>query len=175
MADVTGFLEEAGIDFDVLEHARTVRAAEEAAALGIGPEEVAKDARSRRHERQRTRRSRGLGADRPGEGRGDARSQRRHLQGRTDRGLGLGFGARLLPRLSRGGWPLPLDAGGAARRGEDARVAVLPAHLVARWLLLEDVLDHTPGRVSSLRSMTMVSPTFPITHRRLARGAPHPR
>jgi Cys-tRNA(Pro) deacylase len=42
MADVTRFLEEAGIDFDVLEHARTERAAEEAAALGIGPEEVAK-------------------------------------------------------------------------------------------------------------------------------------
>jgi prolyl-tRNA editing enzyme YbaK/EbsC (Cys-tRNA(Pro) deacylase) len=42
MADVTRFLEEAGIDFDVLEHARTERAAEEATALGIGPEEVAK-------------------------------------------------------------------------------------------------------------------------------------
>jgi Ala-tRNA(Pro) deacylase len=42
MADVTGFLEGAGIDFDVLEHARTERAAEEAAALGIRPEEVAK-------------------------------------------------------------------------------------------------------------------------------------
>jgi Ala-tRNA(Pro) deacylase len=42
MADVTGFLEEAGVDFDVLEHARTERAADEAAALGIGPEEVAK-------------------------------------------------------------------------------------------------------------------------------------
>jgi Cys-tRNA(Pro) deacylase len=42
MADVTRFLEEAGIDFDVLEHAHTERAAEEAAALGIGPEEVAK-------------------------------------------------------------------------------------------------------------------------------------
>jgi Ala-tRNA(Pro) deacylase len=42
MADVTSFLEEAGIDFDVLEHARTERAADEAAALGIGPEEVAK-------------------------------------------------------------------------------------------------------------------------------------
>jgi Cys-tRNA(Pro) deacylase len=41
-ADVTRFLEEAGIDFDVLEHARTERAAEEAAALGIRPEEVAK-------------------------------------------------------------------------------------------------------------------------------------
>jgi Ala-tRNA(Pro) deacylase len=42
MADVTGFLEEAGIDFDVLEHARTERATDEASALGIGPEEVAK-------------------------------------------------------------------------------------------------------------------------------------
>jgi Ala-tRNA(Pro) deacylase len=42
MADVTRFLEEAGIDFDVLEHAHTERAADEAAALGIGPEEVAK-------------------------------------------------------------------------------------------------------------------------------------
>jgi Ala-tRNA(Pro) deacylase len=42
MADVTRFLEEAGIDFDVLEHARTERAADEAAALGIGSEEVAK-------------------------------------------------------------------------------------------------------------------------------------
>ena len=35
MADVTRFLEEAGIEFDVLEHARTERAAEEAAALGM--------------------------------------------------------------------------------------------------------------------------------------------
>jgi Ala-tRNA(Pro) deacylase len=42
MTDVTRFLEEAGIDFDVLEHAHTERAADEAAALGIGPEEVAK-------------------------------------------------------------------------------------------------------------------------------------
>jgi Ala-tRNA(Pro) deacylase len=42
MADVTGFLEEAGVDFDVLEHAHTERAADEAAALGIGPEQVAK-------------------------------------------------------------------------------------------------------------------------------------
>ena len=42
MADVTGFLEEAGVDFDVLEHARTERAADEATALGIGAEEVAK-------------------------------------------------------------------------------------------------------------------------------------
>jgi Cys-tRNA(Pro) deacylase len=42
MADVTRFLEEAGIDFDVLEHARTEKAADEATALGIVPEEVAK-------------------------------------------------------------------------------------------------------------------------------------
>jgi prolyl-tRNA editing enzyme YbaK/EbsC (Cys-tRNA(Pro) deacylase) len=42
MRDVSGFLEEAGVDFDVLEHARTERAADEAAALGIGAEEVAK-------------------------------------------------------------------------------------------------------------------------------------
>jgi Ala-tRNA(Pro) deacylase len=42
MADVTRLLEAAGVDFDVLEHARTERAADEATALGIGPEEVAK-------------------------------------------------------------------------------------------------------------------------------------
>src|SRR5215218_1050533 len=42
MADVTSFLEEAGVDFDVLEHAHTERAADEAAALGIEPQEVAK-------------------------------------------------------------------------------------------------------------------------------------
>jgi Ala-tRNA(Pro) deacylase len=42
MADVTGFLEEAGVDFDVLEHERTERAADEATALGIGAENVAK-------------------------------------------------------------------------------------------------------------------------------------
>jgi Ala-tRNA(Pro) deacylase len=42
MADVMAFLEDAGVDFDVLEHAHTERAADEAAALGIGPEEVAK-------------------------------------------------------------------------------------------------------------------------------------
>jgi Ala-tRNA(Pro) deacylase len=42
MRDVTAFLEDAGIDFDVLEHAHTERAADEASALGIGPEEVAK-------------------------------------------------------------------------------------------------------------------------------------
>src|SRR6266540_2180959 len=42
MADVTSFLEQAGVDFDVLDHAHTERAADEAAALGVGPEEVAK-------------------------------------------------------------------------------------------------------------------------------------
>jgi Ala-tRNA(Pro) deacylase len=42
MADVTGFLDEAGVDFDVLEHAHTERAADEAAALGVEPEQVAK-------------------------------------------------------------------------------------------------------------------------------------
>jgi Ala-tRNA(Pro) deacylase len=42
MADVTGFLEEAGVDFDVLEHDRTERATDEATALGIGAESVAK-------------------------------------------------------------------------------------------------------------------------------------
>jgi Ala-tRNA(Pro) deacylase len=42
MRDVTGFLEVAGVDFDMLEHAHTERAADEAAALGVGPEEVAK-------------------------------------------------------------------------------------------------------------------------------------
>jgi Ala-tRNA(Pro) deacylase len=42
MAEVTAFLEAAGVDFDLLEHARTERAADEAAALGIGSEEVAK-------------------------------------------------------------------------------------------------------------------------------------
>jgi prolyl-tRNA editing enzyme YbaK/EbsC (Cys-tRNA(Pro) deacylase) len=42
MADVTGLLEEAGVDFDVLEHAHTERAADEAAVLGIAPQEVAK-------------------------------------------------------------------------------------------------------------------------------------
>jgi prolyl-tRNA editing enzyme YbaK/EbsC (Cys-tRNA(Pro) deacylase) len=42
MLDVTDFLDETGVDFDVLEHAHTERAADEAAALGIGAEEVAK-------------------------------------------------------------------------------------------------------------------------------------
>jgi Ala-tRNA(Pro) deacylase len=42
MADVTSFLDEAGVDFDVLEHAHTERAEDEAKALGVAPEEVAK-------------------------------------------------------------------------------------------------------------------------------------
>jgi Ala-tRNA(Pro) deacylase len=42
MADVTRFLDEAGIDFDLLEHPRTLRAADEADALGVGADEVAK-------------------------------------------------------------------------------------------------------------------------------------
>jgi Ala-tRNA(Pro) deacylase len=42
MTDVTDFLEQAGVDFDVLEHTRTMRAADEAAALGIDADEVAK-------------------------------------------------------------------------------------------------------------------------------------
>ena len=42
MADLTGDLEKAGIDYEVLEHAHTERAADEAAALGVAPEEVAK-------------------------------------------------------------------------------------------------------------------------------------
>jgi len=42
MEDVTGFLDQAGVDHDVLEHAHTERAADEASALGIAPEEVAK-------------------------------------------------------------------------------------------------------------------------------------
>ena len=42
MEDVTVFLDHAGVDHDVLEHAHTERAADEAAALGIDPEEVAK-------------------------------------------------------------------------------------------------------------------------------------
>ena len=41
MAEVVGFLEEAGIDFDVQEHAPTVRAVDEAEALGVAAEEVA--------------------------------------------------------------------------------------------------------------------------------------
>ena len=42
MTDVTDSLEEAGVDFDVLEHAHTERAADEATVLGVGLEEVAK-------------------------------------------------------------------------------------------------------------------------------------
>jgi Ala-tRNA(Pro) deacylase len=42
MVDVSDFLEQAGVDFEVLEHAHTERAADEATVLGIGPEEVAK-------------------------------------------------------------------------------------------------------------------------------------
>jgi Ala-tRNA(Pro) deacylase len=42
MEDVTVFLDHAGVDHDLLEHAHTERAADEAAALGIEPEEVAK-------------------------------------------------------------------------------------------------------------------------------------
>jgi Ala-tRNA(Pro) deacylase len=42
MEDVTGFLDKAGVDHDLLEHAHTERAVDEAAALGIDPEEVAK-------------------------------------------------------------------------------------------------------------------------------------
>jgi Ala-tRNA(Pro) deacylase len=42
MEDVTGFLDQAGVDHDLLEHAHTERAEDEAAALGIELEEVAK-------------------------------------------------------------------------------------------------------------------------------------
>lgn len=42
MADVTSVLDEAGVDYDVLEHAHTERASDEAEALGVAPEEVAK-------------------------------------------------------------------------------------------------------------------------------------
>ena len=42
MTHVTEYLERAGVDFEVLEHARTERALDEAAALGVGPEAVAK-------------------------------------------------------------------------------------------------------------------------------------
>jgi Ala-tRNA(Pro) deacylase len=42
MPDVTVFLDEAGVDFEILEHAHTERAADEAAALGVEPAEVAK-------------------------------------------------------------------------------------------------------------------------------------
>jgi Ala-tRNA(Pro) deacylase len=42
LADVTSFLEAANVDHDVLEHAHTERAVDEAAALGVAAEEVAK-------------------------------------------------------------------------------------------------------------------------------------
>ena len=42
MEDVTALLEQAGVDFDLLEHPHTERAADEAAALDVGPEAVAK-------------------------------------------------------------------------------------------------------------------------------------
>ena len=42
MADLTRLLDQAGADFDVLEHAHTERAVDEAAVLGIAPGEVAK-------------------------------------------------------------------------------------------------------------------------------------
>ena len=42
MDDVTRLLDEAGIDFDVLEHPRTESATDEATVLGVRPEEVAK-------------------------------------------------------------------------------------------------------------------------------------
>jgi Ala-tRNA(Pro) deacylase len=42
LTDLTSFLEKVGIDHDVLEHAHTERAVDEAAALGVTAEEVAK-------------------------------------------------------------------------------------------------------------------------------------
>jgi Ala-tRNA(Pro) deacylase len=42
MPDVTSVLDDAGIEYEVLDHPHTDRAADEAAALGVGPEEVAK-------------------------------------------------------------------------------------------------------------------------------------
>ncbi|MGH3052591.1 MAG: aminoacyl-tRNA deacylase [Gaiellaceae bacterium] len=39
---MTSLLDEAGVDYEVLEHAHTERAADEAAALAVPPEEVAK-------------------------------------------------------------------------------------------------------------------------------------
>jgi len=42
MADVTSLLADAAVDFDVLDHVHTVRAVDEAAALGVGADEVAK-------------------------------------------------------------------------------------------------------------------------------------
>ncbi|MGH3104092.1 MAG: aminoacyl-tRNA deacylase [Gaiellaceae bacterium] len=40
--DLTGILDEAGVDYEVLAHAHTERAADEAEALGLSPGEVAK-------------------------------------------------------------------------------------------------------------------------------------
>ena len=42
LGDVTSFLEGTGVDFDLLEHEHTERAADEAKALGVAPEDVAK-------------------------------------------------------------------------------------------------------------------------------------
>jgi Ala-tRNA(Pro) deacylase len=42
MADITSLLDEAGVDYDLLEHEHTERAADEAEVLGVTPEEVAK-------------------------------------------------------------------------------------------------------------------------------------
>jgi Ala-tRNA(Pro) deacylase len=42
IADLTRLLDDAGVDFDVLDHPHTERAADEATALGIGADEVAK-------------------------------------------------------------------------------------------------------------------------------------
>ena len=42
MTDVTSVLDQAGIDYDLLEHERTERALLEAEALGVPPEQVAK-------------------------------------------------------------------------------------------------------------------------------------
>jgi Cys-tRNA(Pro) deacylase len=42
LEDITAFLEQAGVDFDVLEHQHTERAADEAKALDVALEEVAK-------------------------------------------------------------------------------------------------------------------------------------
>ena len=42
IADVTSVLDEGGVDYEVLEHTHTERAADEAAALGVEPDEVAK-------------------------------------------------------------------------------------------------------------------------------------
>jgi prolyl-tRNA editing enzyme YbaK/EbsC (Cys-tRNA(Pro) deacylase) len=42
MADVTSLLDEAGIEYDVLAHEHTERAADEAAVLGVPPDDVAK-------------------------------------------------------------------------------------------------------------------------------------